>query len=114
MQTYSDEYLDHWGDVYVRECVSLWNIPFEAFLYRPEAWLAAIEIDGHAPLSAAQSLVRDRLMARELEADAIESAQERELRQIPGMQIRQGAFLETLHHSRYSRNGNRARIGRVI
>lgn len=114
MQTYTDEHIEQWGEVYVRECVAVYGISFEQFLYWPEAWMAAVENDRYAPLLAAQRSVRDRLIELEADVDHFEAAMESGLRSLPGLRVRDGFAVEPLHHSRYDRNGRRARIGRVM
>lgn len=42
MQTYSDEYIEHWAEVYLQNEVSKRNVHFEAFLFDPQAILDAI------------------------------------------------------------------------
>ena len=50
MQTYSDEYLDCWGDVYVANNIADMGIPFDMFLARPNDHMVAL-LDCRPPLS---------------------------------------------------------------
>jgi len=42
MQTYSDEYLEHWGEIYLACDAAKSTIYFEVFLQNPQAFMDAI------------------------------------------------------------------------
>lgn len=65
MQTYSDEYIEHWADIYLVNEVSKRNVCFIAFLQGPQDILDAItstealqdsldELDSLLPIDAAE------------------------------------------------------------
>ena len=67
MQTYRDEYIEHWADVYLANEVSKRNVCFVAFLDAPQDILKAIistealhdsldELDSLLPVDAAEAM----------------------------------------------------------
>ena len=66
---YSNEYLEHWGTVYVAARLLEQGIPFQEFLENPWGYLKAVELSS-APLCIASGyrplLPRQRQMAQAL------------------------------------------------
>ena len=77
MQTYSDEYLHCWGEVYLNNKISEHHVPFDLFLQEPNGYLLRLQnnrpvvTEGTRPLLPVQIAVLNRLqqedMIRELE-----------------------------------------------
>jgi hypothetical protein len=92
--TYPDEYLDHWGDEYVRRGLTRYGILFETFLGSPREIIDAIDETDFRPLLPAQQAVSDAL-GRDIQA-----SHEAEL----GTRARAagGALREPLRHHSYA------------
>ena len=123
MKTYSDEYLDHWGDVYVANYAlfTARNVLFETFLLDPWAILTAVTFgfplpsgeDGFYPLLPAQKAIQERLINEEADQEmvdyqrrvreAMRHAISLQMEQLTTMgpspvRCRNGLFIEPLHH----------------
>lgn len=87
MKTYSDEYLEHYGDMYVycndRYQLLRKGIRFEAFLASPE-----------------DHIERARNSQAVLEQE-IEEQHEQEISRLPGAGVRKGRFFQPLYHHSY-------------
>lgn len=64
MQTYPDEYLNHWADVFVTRDLSRY-LTLEQFLPAPALHLARIEDGRYRPLLAVQRAVAERIDTEE-------------------------------------------------
>ena len=79
MHTYSDEYIDYWGDVFVENNLAGKNILFECFLDYPVDTLAAVVFcqamplgdDEYYPLLYRQKKVQSRI-DKHIEAEDIQ------------------------------------------
>lgn len=58
--SYSDEYIEHWAEIFNREQLAAHGILFEVFLELPQDILDALQ-DSPLPLLPEQRAVRDRL-----------------------------------------------------
>lgn len=88
METYSDEYIEHYGELYVKANAEYRlldrGIRFEAFLANPTFFLGGAQ------------LVR--------EIDELIEKHEMEVEQLPGGGMRYGAYFQSMHHHRYARS----------
>ena len=87
IKTYSDEYLEHYGDMYVycndRYHLLKRGIRFEAFLVSPD-----------------EHIERARNSQAVLEQQ-IEEQHEQEISRLPGAGVRKGHFFQPLYHHSY-------------
>ena len=115
MQTYTDEYIDFWGDIYTANpALFQRGILFHAFLEAPVELLTAVyqqtalplqDDEDFYPLLPAQQRVSDRLMAEEI-ADELEQYIERQ----EGLVFRNGAYVEPLRHHAYPNTNKMRRV----
>jgi len=87
MQTYSDEYIEYWADIYLQYEISKKFIYFEAFLQDPESILYAVK-STDALLAAVDEL--DTLLPGHEDIDEAEAMQE----EMESAYERQGHVLE--------------------
>ncbi|PCJ88579.1 MAG: hypothetical protein COA54_02350 [Thiotrichaceae bacterium] len=98
--TYTDEHLEYWGNVYLREKLKQYGIVFEMFLRMPQQILDSIKKHQFKPLLSAQRVVAAQIRHE----DAMRELQKREEKRLDGENKgrRNGAPFESLHHHRYA------------
>lgn len=76
MSRYSDEYLEHWGEVFTaRDFYRRTGVPFHIFLKDPEAYIDMLDSDPDAkPLLSKQQATLARVGLDDIEADAVTEA----------------------------------------
>ncbi|MEW8522521.1 MAG: hypothetical protein AB2552_05660 [Candidatus Thiodiazotropha endolucinida] len=114
MTMYPDNYLDHWGDLYVRNCALLKarGVLFETFLMAPRDILTAVAFNKPLPLAEGQAFypllpkqqaIQERLFneeQNEFEKEWLEQMLTR-IRQTgkSPMRVSNGQIIEPLTHS---------------
>lgn len=104
--TYSDAFLNYWGDVYLRQRVAQYGISFWAFLLDPHHHMRRIDGGEYRPLLPAQIQVAARLSHDEAMAElqqAEADAQVQALEHDADVVFRDGRFIEPLHHCAHPR-----------
>lgn len=95
MPTYSDEYLNHWGQIFTDNHIGgytdAWGNPinFELFLQAPEDYLYAIAFNGPLPVPG---LVMRPLLPQQRAIQQQLDWEERQARKVPQRPIRWAGF----------------------
>lgn len=113
---FDDDYIDRWSAVYLANHLHARGVPYEAFLQHPEPLLQAVvfaglddvEDDAPAPLLPAQQRIADRITQDLLIRDEAERHVAHLERQCSTVRVRDGRFVEPLHHHAFPRKPRRA------
>ena len=90
MPTYTDEYIEKWANVFLKNRLSEHGIIFEIFLQFPQNILDAINERDFEPLLPQQAYVQKRL--------GIKDQLARERRAYMSVQLRGGHYIKPMHH----------------
>lgn len=103
---YSDAHINYWADMYIALGLKRRGILLETFLAYPHDILHHVELNSmlhdHLPLLPEQKKVQERLWAEEIDRQARE-----QLEQIENIKVRNGRYVEPLHHKTWPLNHGR-------
>lgn len=99
-KNFSDEDIEHWGEVYQQNRLFDHGIQFVVFLHYPEDIMAALKERGFAPLLPRQQEVQQRMDERHQPA--------RERRMDMAVQLRGDHLMEPMHHTTHPKRSSTA------
>lgn len=103
---YSDAHINYWADMYIELGLKRRGILLETFLAYSHEIKHHVELNSmlhdHLPLLPGQKKIQERIWVEEIERQACE-----QLEQIENIKVRNGRFVEPLHHKTWPVNHGR-------
>ena len=121
LQTYSDEYIHHWGQVFTANNIYARGITFEVFLKSPETIIDKLIFNNpdHWMLTnmSENLLQKQRRVQHQLDrqdmADIVELELVRDLEREPDVHCIHGRYFEPMHHTAWPANHGKGFVRRA-